>query len=254
MTLSTEPLKYTIFGIYQYVMEKLFSKKITNTKEIPIIINNFNRIEALLLLIECLEKRGYKNIHILDNQSSYPPLMEYYKKCPYPVYHLENNFRSRAFWKSKNIAEFRKMVRKSYYVYTDSDVVLRDECPDNVLEILYLHLQKYRLSPKIGLSIRIDDLPDHYKYKQDVIDWESRFWLKKNSDGLYRAPVDTTFALYRPRTKLSRSPYAKVFRTPFPYQIIHLPWYNDSANLTEEETYFKERCLKATFWSSRNES
>ena len=240
--------RYRLIAIYQYVMELLFSKNVEEIKNIPIIINNFNRKETLLKLIESLEKRGYRNIHILDNCSTYPPLLEYYKQCPYTIHRLERNFGFKAIWESKIIEQFRT----GYYVYTDSDVVLVDECPDNVLEDMLLYLKKYKLSQKIGLSIRIDNLPDHYKYKQDVIAWESRFWKKQNADGLYRAPVDTTFALYRPRTKLSRHPSAKVFRTPYPYQLEHLPWYNNSSCLSEEEAYYKKHCSMVTAWSNKN--
>ena len=60
-------------------------------KDTPIVINNFNRIDTLLILIKGLETRGYNNIYIIDNDSTYPPLLEYYKKCPYPVYMLNKN-------------------------------------------------------------------------------------------------------------------------------------------------------------------
>ena len=55
-------------------------------KDIPIVINNYNRITTLLQLINGLESRGYRNIYIIDNKSTYPPLLEYYKNCPYTVY------------------------------------------------------------------------------------------------------------------------------------------------------------------------
>ena len=38
-----------------------------NIKDIPIIINNRNRMQNLLRLIEWLEKNGYNNIYIIDN-------------------------------------------------------------------------------------------------------------------------------------------------------------------------------------------
>ena len=36
-------------------------------KDTPIVINNFNRIDTLLILIKGLETRGYNNIYIISN-------------------------------------------------------------------------------------------------------------------------------------------------------------------------------------------
>ena len=60
-------------------------------KSVPIVINNFNRVNTLITLIHGLEIRGYNNIYIIDNNSTYPPLLEYYKDCSYPIYMLNKN-------------------------------------------------------------------------------------------------------------------------------------------------------------------
>ncbi|MBQ8224411.1 MAG: hypothetical protein IJZ86_03535 [Bacteroides sp.] len=77
--------------------------------------------------------------------------------------------------------------------------MLDEACPDDVVDrLLHLLKDKYKYAAKIGLSLRIDDLPDCYAQKSKVIEWESRFYKEENEDSLFRAPVDTTFALYRP--------------------------------------------------------
>ena len=65
-------------------------------------------------------------------------------------------------------------------------------CPDDFIEKFILLLQKYPKALKAGFSICIDDLPDHYKLKEKVIEWESVFWnlpvlLCKN--GLRKHPI-----------------------------------------------------------------
>ena len=60
---------------YFYWRERLQPSKITSAREIPIIINSFNRLTTLKLLVSSLEKRGYTNIYILDNCSTYPALL-----------------------------------------------------------------------------------------------------------------------------------------------------------------------------------
>ena len=237
--------KNIILSRYYHFMEFLFPSAIKEAREIPIIINNFNRLDTLVGLIKALEKRGYLNIYIIDNLSTYPPLLEYYKICPYKVFMLGKNLGFKALWKSKLSNQFCN----DYYIYTDSDVIPVDECPNDFIDHLFKLLKKYKYASKIGLSLRIDNLPDHYALKDKVIEWESKFYKFRNNDALYLAPIDTTFALYRPRVGLSRSRFVECYRTSFPYQVEHIPWYSNSTNLSDEEKYYVNHCAQPTEWS-----
>lgn len=241
-------LRYPLFARYYRLREFISPSKIKSDKDIPIIINNFNRLTTLLKLINSLSERGYDNIYIIDNNSTYPPLLEYYEKCPYKIFRLKQNLGYKALWKSG----LSKQFCNDYYIYTDSDVVPVNECPVDFINTIFTLLKKYKYAYKIGLSLRIDNLPDHYIFKQKVIKAEKKDFLIKNKDGLYRRPTDTTFAIYRPRVKLSRSRYAEAYRTAFPYEVEHLPWYIDTENPTEEEIYYNQHCSKPTTWSSKN--
>ncbi len=240
----------SVSSLAYYILEKISPSKISSGKEIPIIINNFNRLTTLRLLITSLEKRGYKNIYILDNNSTYPPLLEFYNNCEHEVILLGRNLGFKALWKDKPT---RKRFCCDYYIYTDSDVVLTDDCPNDVIEHLHNLLKNnYPLARKIGLSLIIDDIPEYFANKQKVLEWEKRFWSSPvNKDGLRLVPTDTTFALYRPRVGLSRSRSVESYRTDKPYSIKHLPWYQDSSNLTEEETYYINHCSHITAWTSK---
>ena len=219
------------------LQERISPSSIKDAQDIPIIINNFNRLDTLLRLTASLEQRGYRNIHILDNASTYPPLLEYYRKCPYEVIFLHENLGFKALWKSK---QTRKRFCNDYYIYTDSDVVLDESCPEDVISYLFRLLkEKYKNAIKIGLSLRIDNLPNHY--------------AQMNKDRLYRAPIDTTFALYRPHTGLCRSRFFETYRTAEPYQLRHLPWYSDSAHLSEEEEYYIRHCRRTTAWTAQDQ-
>lgn len=220
-------------------------KRIADYKEIPIIINNFNRLSYLTSLIDSLTSRGYNNIHILDNKSTYPPLLEYYRTCPHNVILLGRNIGYKALWESGVFSKFKD----SYYVYTDSDMEISEECPDDFMRHFLDILEQNPLSPKVGFGIRIDDLPDTFANKQKVIEHEKVFWQHKVADELYRADIDTTFALYRPYCKGVANMYVKVFRTGKPYLIRHLPWYVDSNNMSEEEKYYVNTISKSTHWS-----
>lgn len=241
-------IQSTIVSVYFRFREILSPSAIRTGSDIPIIINNFNRISTLMRLIKALEEREYTNIYIIDNNSTYPPLLAYYEETPYTVFRLKENLGYRALWKSKLSDRFCR----DYYIYTDSDVVPVEECPENFIDDLWEWLRKHPYARKIGLSLRIDDLPDSYDRKKEVVAWESHFYTRQTKDGLYRAPVDTTFAIYRPRVGLSRSRSVEAYRTPYPYQLYHLPWYQNSADLSEEDQYYVDQCRKETMWSKQS--
>lgn len=236
-----------LVSCYYFFRETVSPSKIQTGKDIPIIINNFNRLTSLQQLLDALTIRGYTNIYILDNASTYPPLLDYYDTCPFPVFRLSENLGFKALWKSP----LRKRFCRDYYIYTDSDVVPVKECPNDFIDYFLRELKRHPLARKIGFSLRIDNLPDCYAHKDKVIQLESRYYANFTADKLYRAPIDTTFALYRPRVGLSRSRFVEAYRTPYPYQAEHLPWYNDSSNLSAEEQYYISHCKHVTEWTSQ---
>lgn len=233
--MATSAAQYSLLGTHT-----------TDYKQIPIIINNFNRLDYLQRLIASLESRGYTNIYIIDNCSTYPPLLEYYKLTPYKVFRLKRNIGYRALWKSDIYNHFKR----SYYVYTDVDMEIDPMCPDNFMERFVEVMERYPRCQKVGFGIRIDDLPECYRNRQQVVKWESQFWRNEIEAGLFRAQIDTTFALYRPFCKGVASAYHLTFRTGFPYVIRHLPWYVDSANLSDEERYYLNSVRSSTHWSA----
>jgi hypothetical protein len=241
-----EKIKHFIISLIMYFRELISPPTDIHYSEIPIIINNFNRLEYLKILLNGLEKRNYKNIYILDNQSSYPPLVEFYKTTKHTVLFLDNNYGFRALWKSKLYKQFLG----EFFVYTDPDLEILDACPDNFLEIFRNKLTRRKLASKIGFSLKIDDLPDHYSQKQKVIDWEKKFYNKPTRDNaFFRAPVDTTFSLYRPFSfKHIRSPYSESYRAAAPYQMRHLPWYIDDNNISKEDQFYIKTINKSSTW------
>lgn len=210
-----------------------------NYHSIPIIINNFNRLSTLCNLVEWLKENKYSNIIILDNQSTYPPLLDYYKTCDVKVIRLDKNYGHLALWKSGVYQQFKW----NYFVYTDSDVLPIEECPNNFLLNFYCVLAKYFSLKKVGFSIKIDDLPDHFSLKEKVIEYEKKYWINHFHDLGFDAPIDTTFALYKPFTNLRFGEVytQKAIRMKPPYTIRHLPWYNNLQNLTSEEIFYIEQ-------------
>lgn len=154
-----------------------------------------------------------------------------------------------ALWKSGLIKQFRRQ----YFIYTDPDVVLDECCPPDFMEQFIRVMKQYPLVEKVGFSLRIDDLPACFDKRQQVIDWESQFWKRKIADNppLYKAAVDTTFALYRPYHMVGVNLNSPHIRLGMPYTTRHMPWYNDSAHLSEEESFYIQHCETCTYWKSK---
>lgn len=207
-----------------------------NYYKFPIIINNFNRLTTLSNLIDWLKKNDYSNIIILDNQSTYPPLLDYYNKCDVQVIRLAENFGHLALWKSGIYQQYKWR----YFVYTDSDVLPIDDCPKDFLLKFQKELLKNFKLKKVGFSIKIDDLPNHFIFKEKVVEYEKKYWNKPYHQIGFQAPIDTTFALYKPFTNLRYGEVytQKAIRMKPPYTIRHIPWYNPSEHLNEEELYY----------------
>ena len=231
----------------KYLFWRMTHWKKPEYHSVPVIINNYNRVTYLQQLISSLEKRGYRNIHILDNQSDYPPLLEWYETCPYEVIRLDKNYGFKAIWDSGVYNRFKH----SFYVYTDSDVVLDEECPEDFMKVFMDILDRYPDCLKVGFGIHIDDLPDHFRMKDEVIRVESRFWKDELEEGVYLAQIDTTFALYRPYCYGPANNHHMMIRTGSPYMIRHLPWYIDQDHLSDEESYYINHTTQSTHWTKK---
>lgn len=209
-------------------------------KSLPIFFNTRDRYEPLINMVSWLEKNGYTNIVFIDNQSTYPPLVKYFSESKHQVIDLGRNAMHKAPWESLAVRFFAKT---SHYIVSDPDIVFDEHCPDNVITYLASLLNKYPEVNKAGVGLRIDNLPDGNHQKNDIISWERRFWdksilLEKN---VYKADVDTTFALYRPNTWWFLSPS---IRTGGRYVALHEPWYQLSSDPTDDFMYYKMRASR----------
>ena len=204
-----------------------------NTVTTPVIIIVRDRLKPLALLVDWLERAGAQRLVLLDNDSTYPPLIDYLAASPHDVRLLGRNLGHRSPWLS-GVAQ--ELGWSRHYLVTDPDVIPVEECPSDAIDHLHEVLNRHRWLTKVGLGLRIDDVPGHYAHRDDVMRWEAQFWKQPIEPGLFAAHVDTTFALHRagppPREEVSA-------RTGWPYVARHLPWYADSANPTEEERYYR---------------
>ncbi len=189
---------------------------------IPIYINNRDRLTTTRRMVERLIQIPEAMVVIVDNASTYPPLLEWYAtECPCRVNLLGHNAGPRGAWQG--------MLDHSgfdHYIVTDSDLDI-DSVPLDVLDVLLEGFRRYPAfngvpTKKVGLSLRIDDIPDGYQFKQRVVSHESQFWTQKLDEQFYRADIDTTFAMYRVNPPWNGD-YGPSLRTVPPYSARHCP-------------------------------
>jgi len=214
----------------------------TDVEKYPVIISNFNRLEYLQMQVDWLKRCGLQNIHIIDNASTYEPLLKYYKHVPATVYLLDRNIGHEALWRT----HIFQRLGKYFHVYTDPDVLPGENTPDDFMYYFKSLLDKYPEIDKVGFGLKYDDIPDHYPKKAEVVKWESAFYADCIERSVYKARIDTTFALYRPGAAFQC--WEKTLRTGEPYMIRHMPWYEDPANMNEESVYYREHISKVSTW------
>jgi SAM-dependent methyltransferase len=217
----------------------------------PIFIQNFNQLSYLRRLLDWLLGTGYTNICIIDNHSSYVPLLQFYAEAQsrhgIHVVRRDRNGTRTTLWDGQYLERFGVT---GPFVYTDSDVVPDKSCPADVIARLASYLRKYPHILKAGLGLRIDDLPESYTFRREVAAWERQFWRAPVCRGAVLAQIDTTFALYRPNSQFGIIP---ALRTGWPYLARHETWYQDSTSLSDEQQYYASEVEKTarSNWSRR---
>jgi hypothetical protein len=128
-------------------------------------------------------------------------------------------------------------------------VVPINDCPKNYINYFRAILELYPKVDKIGFGLKIDDIPECFSLKAEVIELESKWWQNRINDKLFNSRIDTTFALYRPGRQGGH--WLQALRTGFPYIARHMPWYTDTDDLSEEEKYYKKNATSHSYWYTK---
>src|SRR5215469_1260868 len=89
---------------------------------IPVYITVRDRVSDLRRLVAWLERAQHRNIVLMDNASTYEPLLAYLGDSPHEVVYLSQNLGSRALWRSG-------LVPNEPFVLTDPDIIPTEDCP-----------------------------------------------------------------------------------------------------------------------------
>lgn len=193
-----------------------------------VVINNRNRLSTTKKMVEDLLSRNTQGIIIIDNASTYPPLLEWYNTLPSEVdIRMFKNEGHLALFSTGLIHE----IKEDWCIYTDSDIQLNPNMPVNYQEQM-LDVANTLNCHKIGVALSINDIPDHYWLKAQVLRNEDRWWHEETLPTIYKAHTDTTFCFIKKVDQFDS------YRMAGDFTAKHMPWYIDMDNLDDEERYF----------------
>lgn len=215
--------------------------------DIPILIPCFNAITYARGMVEQLRARGLRRLILVDNASEYPPMREYLA-APGPgvtvVHQAENKGPRCIFLDQVNFASLPQ-----FFCVTDPDLVLNPEMPADFVTQLVALTERQSIG-KAGLALDISDRTSmrHEDILMDerlckIWEWEEQFWQDPlqplpGGDPVFRAAIDTTFAVYNKRFFDACAPLAAV-RVAGRFTCRHLPWYQDVGLPIEEERFYR---------------
>ena len=218
-------------------------------RDVPIFINARDRLGVMKKLIGWLLDAGYRKIFVLDNRSTYPPLLEYYsvleKDSRIKIIRLKKNFGFKALWLS-GILERLKI--STPYIYTDPDVIPIERCPKDFVKRLMKLLDENREVRKVGLGLVYEDIT--FPEKDYIQETEANLYDgTRVGDDFHFVQIDTTLALY---SNVRHYSLRLSLRTSGDLRVYHLPWYFDYDNLPADEKYYLEHADKNSVTSVKN--
>ncbi len=225
--------------------------------DIPILIPCFNTVTYVRGMVDQLREYGLKNIILMDNVSTYPPMCAYLNAPGEGV---------RVILQTKNtgphgifLDEASYGLLPQFFCVTDPDLLFNPKMPGDFIAQLLNITEKMEIG-KIGLAL---DISDREIMKQEnfiamqkgrkIWEHEQKYWENHigniaSGDPVYNALIDTTFAVYNKKF-FTKDKFFNAPRVAGTYTCKHLPWYLNTG-LPEEEELFYQKTSKHSFFLS----
>lgn len=221
---------------------------------LPVLIPAFNNPTYVAGMVgQLLRFPGLKPV-VLDNGSSYRPAFDLYAgwaasglaPARVVVLLLGQNPGPRAVWHD---AALRRALPR-HFVLTDPDLALSPELPEDFAAVLARVTAHFRIG-KAGFALRLDDRhlmldrpfrhADGWKriWESEAKHWQAPARMPVLEEPLYRAELDTTFALYDQEFFDPARPFDAI-RVAGRFACRHLPWYRDNGLPAAEERFYRE--------------
>lgn len=226
----------------RFLMKNTIRKQMPSS--IPVVIIAYNNLTFVRSFVQQLQRITNKVI-ILDNASTYPPLLVYYEEIQRE---LGEKIEIRRMTANYGHTVWRQKISSlpPLFVISDPDLELNPEMPDDCLDqLLAISIKHHR--GMVGAALDISE-PDkliqnrNYHSGKSISEWESQFWSRPIADDtytLYHADIDTTFCLINTAYNYSTTG----IRVAGNFTCKHLPWYIDYIKNNvpaEEQAYWRQ--------------
>jgi hypothetical protein len=215
----------------------------------PIYLTNMNRLTTIKKMVEDLYRlNGNAKINIIDNASTYPPLLDWYKEIKNDVC-IINNSTNLGPWSFFYSGHFSN-CNEEFYTYSDADLELNPNMPYNWQEILMEYHKRW--NRKASLVLRLDDIPDS-EIKPHILHHQSVCWNPTEEENVWHGVTDMTFSF---DAKSAGYRYESI-RIGGNFACRHIPWYLDINNISEEEKYYLDSIdnkYPEAIWSTMNKN
>lgn len=226
--------------------------------DVPVIIPAFNTVTYVRDTVRQLRERGVRRIRIIDNASTYGPMLEYLAapEDGVEVLRLGSNKGPRHVLLDKRMFDDLPEV----FCVTDPDLLFNAEMPTDFLEQL-LDVTERMAVGKAGLALDISEpasmRPESFRIGDkdwQIWNWEAQFWRTpvgstRGGNIAYSASIDTTFALYNKKF-FNPENFVEAVRVGGRFTCKHRPWYRDSGLNAEEENFYKNTSTHSYYLQS----
>jgi hypothetical protein len=203
--------------------------------DILVLIPAFNNPTYVGGMVAQLLDRGLSNVVVIDNASTTPEMRQYLDAVAelIKVVQLADNRGPHHCF--RHDPSFHSLP--ALFCITDPDLQLNPNLPSDFLAELEAVTERFQVG-KAGFSLDISE--PHLMRDQKVIIGEISYSICATNDGdpIYKAEIDTTFALYN-KKYFRRDRALDAVRVAGRYTCKHLPWYKDNGLPPAEDESYK---------------
>ena len=215
-------------------------------RPIPCFLTAFNLLSPLREMVAQLMRfRGLGPVVIVDNGSTYGPLLDWYKEAEqmgFDIVRLTTKATNHAVFTTPLFKKLTSPKEADFFFVSDGDLGIEELPGDAIVRCAErLNGSSYM---KVGFALRTHDLPNcamtRYVKERESEHWKTRD-TSQTGDIWYVADIDTTAAVYR-AGDVWRG-YGPALRGAGVLTARHVPWYMDPERydqLDEEWRYFAD--------------
>ncbi len=215
--------------------------------DIPVYIPTFNNPSYAGHMLRQLKEWRIRNVVIVDNASSSPEMLDFLNGAQgdAKVVFLPDNRGPQ----DVILSDANFPLLPDVFCVTDPDLEFNEAMPQDFLYQLLMLTHEHAVG-KAGLALNLADrhlmqdgrFPFGGRHYQ-IWEWESQFWTQPaaplaDGSAVFRANIDTTFALYN-KQFFRRETFYDAVRVAGRYTCRHLPWYRDTGIPASEEGFYK---------------